>query len=189
MKKFIVFILMALVMCSCSIHNERIEHNKMIRKADSLSRVCYRQQKTIDSLSRLTLKTELLNTYGKAIVKKYESYTTHYDVDWNGNRKYNNFDHYADRDKAIFYCNQIKKLKNYVDINVKTKRINELDWELDADQIKFLKKIYRLYKLYGYDGVEAINEWQPIQEVERLINKQWNRYDSDFIKSVVNEYY
>jgi hypothetical protein len=186
---------MAIVMCSCNLEQIKNERDSAVKEVATLTKLCSEQQSTIDSLLLVTLKSDLLRVYGKKIVSKYESYTTHYEVDYNGNRKYTNFEHYANREKAFFYCEQLKKLNGHIDFSVKAKCINELDWEIDTDQIKFLKKIYRLYKLYGYDGVEAINEWQPIDEVERLILKRWDNRpygeggDSDFIKSIVNKYY
>lgn len=195
MKKFFIFCLMAFVMCSCNLEQIKSERDNALKEVNTLTKLCSEQQSTIDSLLTITLKSDLLRIYGKKIVSKYESYTTHYEVDYNGNRKYTKFEHYANREKAFFYCEQLKKLNGHINFSVKAKNINELDGKMTEKEIAILKKYYRLYAKYGYDGVTAINEWQPIDEVERLILKRWDNRpygqggDSDFIKSIVNKYY
>lgn len=192
MKKFIIFTLMAFVMCSCNFEQKRLAEERARFVADSLAK---REQFVADSIAKLPIKTQLLITYGEKIVTKYETYTTYYSLDNNWNRKYTKFNHYANRDKAFFYCEQLKKVEDYIDFSVKAKCINELDYIKDITDIVSLQKTYTLYAKYGYDGVFAINEWQPIDEVERLINKRWDNRpygeggDSDFIKSIVNKYY
>lgn len=181
MKKFFIFCLMAFVMCSCNFEQKRIAEE--------------REKFVADSIAQLSLKKQLLATYGEKIVSKYESYTTFYFLDNNCKRIYLDFTHYSNDETAFFYCEQLKKLEKHIDFSIKTKCINELQFIKDYADIVQLKKLYRLYAKYGYDGVFAINEWQPIDEVERLINKRWDNRpygeggDSDFIKSVVNKYY
>ena len=192
MKRFIIVCLMAFVVCSCNFEQKRHERERARFVADSLAK---RELFVADSIARLPIKSQLLMTYGEKIVAKYESYTTYYNIDYNGNRKYATYNHYTNRDKAFFYCEQLKKVEDYIDFSIKAKHINELDYIDDITDIVFLQKTYRLYAKYGYDGVFAINEWQPIDEVEKLINKQWDNRpygqggDSDFIKSIVNKYY
>ena len=181
MKKFFILCLMAFVMCSCNFEQKRIAEE--------------RAKFVADSLAQSSLKTQLLTTYGEKIVTKYESYTTWYFIDDNGKRYYFDLNHYDNDKIAFFYCEQLKKVEDYIDFSIKAKCINELDYIKDITDIVSLQKIYKLYAKYGYDGVFAINEWQPIDEVERLINKQWDNRpygeggDSDFIKSIVNKYY
>lgn len=169
------------------IKQERIE---MIRQ-DSVARAEFIR----DSIIKVETKNELLQHFSKDVITKYESYTKRYIVLDTGDKFEFDFNHYRNKENAFFYCNQIKKLKNYIDISVKTEYINELECELNYSRISYLRKLYRLYKLYGYEGVNAIHEWQPIDEVERLIKKQWDNRpygeggDSDFIKSVVEKYY
>ena len=181
MRKFFILCLMAFVMCSCNLEQKRIAEE--------------RARFVADSLAQSSLKTQLLTTYGEKIVTKYESYTTWYFIDDNGKRYYLDLNHYDSEKSAFFYCEQLKKLEKHIDFAVQTKCINELDYIKDFEDIVFLQKAYRLYAKYGYDGVFAINEWQSIDEVERLINKRWDNRpygeggDSDFIKSIVNKYY
>lgn len=166
------------------------ERKEMIRQ-DSVARAEFIR----DSIIKVETKNELLQHFSEDVIAKYESYTKRYIVLDSGDKFEFDFNHYRNKENAFFYCNQIKKLKNYIDISIKTEYINELECELNYSRISYLRKLYRLYKLYGYEGVNAIHEWQPIDEVERLIKKQWDNRpygeggDSDFIKSVVEKYY
>jgi hypothetical protein len=202
MKKDIVISSIVIIVCVAFIillnsiatkqNTQKIEQERIEKiKQDSIARAEFIR----DSIITAETKNEILQHFSKDVITKYESYTKRYIVLDSGDKFELDFNHYRNKKNAFFYCNQIKKLKNYIDISVKTEYINELECELNYSSISYLRKLYRLYKLYGYEGVNAIHEWQPIDEVERLIKKQWDNRpygeggDSDFIKSVVEKYY
>ena len=195
-SSIVIIVLVAFIILLNSIatkqNAQKIERERIEKiRQDSIARAEFIR----DSIIKVETKNEILQHFSKDVIAKYESYTKRYIVLDSGDKLELDFDHYRNKKSAFLYCNQIKKLKNYIDISVKTEYINELEWELDYNRISYLRKLYRLYKLYGYEGVNAIHEWQPIDEVERLIKKQWDNRpygeggDSDFIKSVVEKYY
>lgn len=190
----VAFLIVVIIMNSSITkqNKQKIEQERIEKiRQDSIARAEFIR----DSIIKVETKNEILQHFSKDVIAKYESYTKRYILLDSGDKLELDFNHYRNKENAFFYCNQIKKLKNYIDISVKTEYINELEWELNYNGISYLRKLYRLYKLYGYEGVNAIHEWQPIDEVERLIKKQWDNRpygkggDSDFIKSIVEKYY
>ena len=168
MKKVFILCLMAFVICSCVDNTAREQRKEQRFIADSLAK---REKIVADSLDCLPIREQLLFLYGEKIVAKYESYESIYTYGWSNHcRYYMEFDHYNDRDDALFYCEQLKKAEPYIDFSIKTKYINELHLNLNEMRyIKYLQKTYELYVKYGCDVIVKMTEEYDIYEVEKIL--------------------